>query len=161
MKKNIYTNCLLLVSFLVFISCGKEKACYTSPLNLAFVKYKMDEVDSIYVLKIKKNSSPVELLDSFLITSNNAYYSSNLDTIFINNYNHTILTSDFDWELRLGANQQTINLEDIITEGRKQKCGGLLSLDCLPCNDPVKSVSVNGQAVVFANENLAQVVIRK
>lgn len=161
MKNNIYIIGFLFFSFLVFISCGKEKACYTSSLNLAFVKYKVDEVDSITVFKIKKNSTPFVLLDSVLITSNNAYYSTNGDTVFVNNYKHTILTSDFDWQLRINSNQSVFHLEDIITEGRKQKCGGLLSLDCLPCNDPVKAASLNGQIVIFTNENLAQIVIKK
>lgn len=161
MKKNIYLYCLLFFGVHFFISCGKEKACYTNPLNLAFVKYKVDEVDSIIVLKIKKNSSPSVVIDSVLITSNNAYYSNNGDTIFINNFNNNILTSEFDWQLKINSNQQAINLQNIVTEGRKQKCGGLLSLDCLPCNDPIKKFSLNGQTIVVANKNLAQVVIRK
>ena len=130
----------LLVSF-IFGSCSKETPCYDNYLSLAFVGFSDTELDTIKIVKLDKAND--NMLDTFLINRTSVFYQKTNDTTFISVFKVDILSKKNNWTIYVPTLNKTFRISDIVNEAKTKKCGGLLSLDCFPCNNKVVSYKIN------------------
>ena len=93
-----------LVFFLSLFSCSKTCYCTSSKLGLNYVSFTADETDSIFVTRFVPGSFFTRPRDSTWLTSQNAVFSTNQDTISIqSNLEELTIRSYYDYVLYLPA----------------------------------------------------------
>lgn len=151
---------ILLIS-LILLGCGKQKPCNSDTPNLLFIGYDSSEIDTLIISKFERNSKFLIKKDSALISNsfNNYKIMGDSTQIFIGP-TRGLITREFDWTITISQTKEIIEITNIATENKNQRCGGILSLDCFPCYSAIKAFSVNGIPEIITSDE-ATIVVKK
>lgn len=138
----LFTGTLLLL--LVF-SCGKETPCKDRNLGLALVGFDSVERSEIKVVAYKGGSAIDSAVFKF---STNDYFMIG-DTAFYNFgalevASQFIFNNAYEWKVSVPKTGNSLRVSDIQHEKKSKRCGGIFSLDCFPCYNPIVSLTLNG-----------------
>lgn len=152
MKKLILIIC---ISIIALISCSRTVPCSNQDVKLAFIGFKMSEIDTIILRQYEKGSSFSNLLDTSIEAIDTNYVKSSFsshDTTFIalnfaDRKNYHELFPDRDWQIFIPALNMITSISDVVSPQSHIKCvlGGDL---CGGCINPINSFTQNGQPVI-------------
>ena len=138
----------LIVSLFYICSCAKTSDCETGGLNISFVDLLEDEPDTLQVESYKKGTNFSELvqkktyvfepsLDSINgIVDGRINLSGNPTSFHSSETNNSgFLSASYDY--RLVLNGEEFRISDMLTRRKTKKCGGIFSLECPTCFNPV------------------------
>jgi hypothetical protein len=137
---------VLFVSVLLFLcSCGKQHDCKDRPLGLGLVGFDSTELNELKVVAMDGNV----VLDSAVFKNSYLHYFVISDTAMFHFDNlkvasENILSKKYEWKITVLKTGTSILISDIQHEKKTKKCGGIFSLDCFTCYNPITSVNVNG-----------------
>ena len=146
MNKKIKLFITIIITFVMFQCTSCRVACISPIINPAFIGYKSNELDSIYLKSYEINSNFAILIDSFPLSTYAEYTTIGDTTIIDVNaaiYQHNII-SGFDWGIVLPKVNRVYYISNIVTsnsEGHKN------------CTNTIYSMKVNDMTVtpVFSN----------
>lgn len=160
MKKIYFTFMVVL-----FTSCVKESACSNGGLNIGFNTLNPTENDTIWIRNYVKGNGFTTLISEveYLFYSNEDSINGIVNGITLelkgnsNNFlsedmnNPGFLSSSYDYEIQLGTSIYQISKMQVQT--KTKKCGGLFSLECPTCYNPVTTFRVsNSEKAITAND---------
>jgi hypothetical protein len=133
-------------ALLLLFSCGKEYPCKDRELALALVGFDSTELKQIKVVA-SLNKKPI---DSAVFRDSQLYYYVKYDTAYFPYFRNlkvaseSVLSKKYEWEITVLKTGKSVLISNIQHEQKTKKCGGIFSLDCFTCYNPIVSVNVNG-----------------
>ena len=155
---------IVFLSLLVLASCAKETDCKTGGLNIGFNSLNPTENDTIWIRSYAKGGG----FSAILVEKEYIFYSNQDSMNGVENgtsiklegnstfhewdrNNSGFLNADYDYRVQLGSSVYEIS--NMQVEKKTKKCGGLLSLECPDCHNPVTKFLLSGsEKTVTANE---------
>lgn len=132
---------LAIVGILFLGSCSKTCYCSMATLYPAYISFDSTETDTIIVRRYAKNSGFTSLLDTTLLTAQNADYHFKQDTLFVlANKEAATLRSFYDYVLYLPSINRSDSLNDIVETRDTNK--GSHNLEC-NCTNRIVSYALN------------------
>ncbi|GEM_PF-2173093 len=136
---------LLAIVIMLLASCSRTCYCTAATLYMDYVSFANTTTDTIVVRRYTKNSNFASLLDTALLTSHNAVYTTRQDTLSIRpNAEAVTLRSFYDYILYLPAIKRSDSLFGIF-ETRDTKEGSH-DLECT-CINRILSFYLNKDTV--------------
>lgn len=153
---------LLMIPFLfllAFASCSKTCFCTMATLYPAYVAFNPGETDTIILRRYDRNSNFDRLLDTAIITDQNAVFSFNQDTLSIRSDAEALtLRSFFDYVLYLPTLQRSDSISHIYEPRDTQK--GSSNLEC-NCINRILSYQLNRDTVQVVDPASPHVYIKR
>ena len=148
------------VIVIVFLgSCSKTCYCDTAIVNYSFVAFDSSETDTVILFRYPKGSNFNGLLDSTVLTAQNADFHFNVDTLSISSDTAKAkMVSYFNYIVYLPSIDRRDSIRNIF-EVRETKEGGH-DLAC-NCVNQVLSYQLNSDTLQVINPASPQVYIYK
>lgn len=137
---------------LSFCCCVREIDCSNLAIKPAFIGFPLADIDTLIIRKFKQGDNFQRRIDSFVVTFNNYYQTSN-DTTKIVLFQTGKIEAGFDYQIFLPALNRSVNITDIFSNKKTTKCpSGTLAMDrdCECVNDLI-SAKMDNQVVTFQN----------
>ena len=138
------------ISVFFILSCAKKTDCVDGCLNISFINLLEGQSDTLLIKSYKKGTNLSEIvsektyvlessMDSINGVVNGRLNLSGNSTSFLSmeTNNSGFLSSVFDY--RLVLNGEEFFISSITTLKKTKKCGGILSMECPTCYNPVIS----------------------
>ncbi len=138
------------ISVFFILSCAKKTDCVDGGLNISFINLLEGQSDTLLIKSYKKGTDLSEIvsektyvlessMDSINGVINGRLNLSGNSTSFLSmeTNNSGFLSSVFDY--RLVLNGEEFFISSITTLKKTKKCGGILSMECPTCYNPVIS----------------------
>jgi hypothetical protein len=134
------------ISAMLIFSCGKTYPCKDRQLGLALVGF-----DSLERSEIKVAAySGIQRVDSATYKFSATDYFMKGDTAFYNFgalklSSELIFSNKYDWKITIVNSGIMHKIGDVQYIKNTHKCGGLFSLDCFPCQNPISKLKLDNQ----------------
>ena len=148
MKIIIFLTLLTIIS-----SCSREYNCEDTSITPVFIKFQPADIDTLVIRKYAINSNFTNQLDSGIIEfGRSGNYISQNDTTIIQSYSEKLsVKNGFEWQIYIPAKNKSINITDIKSENRIEKCstGFSSKLNCA-CTNQIFSCKKDNVQVNFS-----------
>lgn len=146
---------VLILLLTALFSCAKTVDCKSGGLNIAITDLNTNDDDTVIIRTYVKESDFTNLIsyreylflasmDSVngVINGTTIILQGNTSSFHSSDKNNTgFLHSDYDYEIQI--KNKSYKIAAMQTNKKTKKCGGLLSLDCPDCYNPVVSFKIN------------------
>lgn len=153
---------LLMIPFLfvlAFASCSKTCFCTMATLYPSYVSFNHSDTDTIILRRYDRNSNFNQLLDTAIITDQNAVFNFNQDTLSIRSDAEALtLRSFYNYVLYLPALNRSDSISHIIQAHDTQK--GSSNLEC-NCINRILSYQLNSDTVQVIDPASPHVYIKR
>ena len=141
---------------LIISSCSTEYSCSDTSITPVFINFQPSDIDTLVLRKYAVNSNFTNPLDSEQINFGySGYYISNNDSTTVQLFSEKLsIKTGFDWQIFIPSKNRTINISQIKSEKRIDKCShGIFSMDKVACDctNRIFSCSQDTQPVSFTN----------
>jgi len=154
------TVVICMFSMLLFLcSCGKQYDCKDRPLTLGLVGFDSTELSELKVVAMDGNRA----IDSSVFNEPSLCFFKTGETAIFNFgalkvASEQVFSKKYKWKITVLKTGKTALIGDIVHNKTYKKCGGIFSLDCFPCFNPIVSVNVDGLPYNIDNMGIVYIV---
>jgi hypothetical protein len=143
---------LLIIVLITLVNCTREYNCGDEFINLGFINYTIEEVDTLELKKFKLNSNFQTVEKSILLVNGNnctIYKNNDTCTVFIKYDTVMQMMPGSDWQIKIASSNESFKISNIISEQKTQKCNSYNKTTCV-CFNRIYSLEINGVLKAFS-----------
>ena len=146
----------------IFNSCSYEYNCDNTSITPVFIKFQLQDIDTLVIRKYATNTNFTTILDSSIAQSVGfGNYTIHNDSIIVELRSERLqIEPGFDWQIFIPAKNKVVNISAINSPSTTAKCNtGLFSKLGCACFNPIISCKQNNQYFAFNNVNFYAIFI--